>query len=342
MSITIASQVCTIPGLSNLALNKKDRIVAYRKGDLDAFLAAFVYWAVAGRDEHSLTLKPIQYMAIDPLDVDTHNRLTKATQYLDRNIFALGNMDQLISIGANFFVPMPGSKLFSYENTVRVPEYPLDPDMGTVSYPELGLNYRTDTTKSLFQAVCDDLSSVGLLDVNGTTFKMIQQFLQLETHMGYCKPNQKVAEEIAIIMPDLSPSDFPKLARMLGSPLNPMRSTKNKKEARRAEELMQYQRQQFANAKVGATTLNLSQNEQLLVVNTDLSLHPLAAEFLRDEELPVFAYQLNNDHARGRLFSPKQGTFRGWSLPVGRHYGNQSWMDVIMPKMEFGVLLSMT
>lgn len=284
-------------------------IVAYRKGSLDAFIAAFIYW------KHFAHTLGQGYYAVDPLS--------------DNPLSLLDNTPApfLISIGTNLKDCPAHIKLFSIE---------VDKTF-TPQENFLNLQFWHMPEKSLTHALIDIFIEQGDFDVTSPTFKLLNQFLRLnEDHQSVVHP--EIADEIATVFPKLEPKDFLALDKMLTSPDSPLLILGNKKLVKHAIDDNDRRMEAAIDNRSVITTVG---GEQLVLINSPEYNHPLVERKLLNETLPVLVYQQVRDSIRGKLITPKpDAPMVDVFSTMGKLSGTDRVHDVRIPYSIFGSVLS--
>ena len=289
------------------------RIIAYRKGSLDAFIATFIYWKMFKSAIGQV------YCSVDPFDKDFVNAKTRVS-----------HLDFLISIGANIKggsvtrnekgfntasgVP-PETRFFSYEVNESFP---------TVESFE---NWRffKDESLSLTQLMLKQLEQDGYLNAASSEFKLMHQFFRFKTGDKHVI-DSAVADELAILMPNMNPEDFETLDSMLFSPTSAML-----KMGRRSavETIIEQTEAGFTSDWAKACYFDRDNGVDLVTINTTRYTHPSAAKHLSSPGAYVFAYEQVREGVRGKLFAPKGGNALEY-FTEGIRSGNESEADYFM------------
>lgn len=193
-------------------------VVVFRQNNLDAFIAAFVYWWLFGKDSirPSDTLHfeapKIEFRAVDPLDMSFHEQHAPAEEVPKiGKLDFIGRGDVVISIGTHLGAVPAASSFFSYENDESfTPFQSLD---GYVSY------YERDWT--LTRLMLSSLIDAGHLSRTDRTFMALNQFFRFyggqdEAGFGF---DPKVSERILMHFPNLAVEDFLELNKLISDPL---------------------------------------------------------------------------------------------------------------------------
>ena len=297
------------------------RIVAYRKGSLDAFIAAFIYWKLF---KSALSQK---YAAVDPFDGNFVADITRTN-----------NLEWLVSIGANIkgegttrsehgFIQSkevpPDTLFFSYEVNDSFPSIETF-DRWT---------YVKDEKLSLTQLMLKVLEREGYLDASSSDFRLMNQFFRFSSSPRFVI-DADVAAELAVIMPNMLPEDFETLDNLLFSP-----SLFTMKMSRRnaMDTILEQHRRTLEHDRAKACITQFDRvesNAKLISINSANYNHPNAASDYRDTNAYVFVYEQLPDGVRGRLFAPVGGNALTF-FPGGVRSGVESEADYFMPGLCF-------
>lgn len=284
----------------------KHRFVAYRKGSLDAFIAAFIYWKL-----FKSSLGQV-YRSVDPFGDDFIDELQ-------------GNLapEFVISIGANItrmHTQNSSRGLFSFENSQTF--VPLESDQFW--------RYYHDTEQSLTQLVLKTLESQDLISANSPEFTLMNQYLRFSSVPGEVI-DQKVAEELAVLIPTMSPQDFEVLDSLLHNPVTGLLSMKRMTPAGIARG---NQRNLLERARSTAVIVG----EDLLLVNSSLYEHPVYTTLFQNPTKYVLVYEVMQRGVRGKIVAPKSGgnaiEYIGDSPDVFVS-GSGTVADVLIPHSRF-------
>lgn len=251
-----------------------NRHVVFRKGSLDAFIAAFVYWKLF---KSSLGQT---YRSVDPFG-DQFNDELKTTLA----------PDFVISIGANIsqiHTQNSSRGLYSFENSQTfVPP-------GSDQY----WKYYYDTNLSLTQLVLKTLEAEDMVSTKHPDFVLMNQYLKFSSVPGEVI-DQRVAEELAILIPAMSPNDFEVLDALLHNPMTGMLSMRRMTPAgiARSNQLNLLER-----ARGTAITF-----DELVLVNSGLYEHPVCTTLFQSPTRYVLIYEVTERGVRGKLIAPKSG-----------------------------------
>lgn len=284
------------------------RYVAYRKGSLDAFIAAFIYWKL-----FKSSLGQV-YRSVDPFGDEFINELQS-------NLAA----EFVISIGANITKMHTQNNslgLFSFENSQTF--VPLESDQFW--------KYYHNTEQSLTQLVLKTLESQDLISANSPEFTLMNQYLRFSSVPGEVI-DQKVAEELAILIPTMSPQDFEVLDSLLHNPVTGLMSMKRMTPAGIARS---NQRNLLERARSTAIVVG----DDLLLVNSSLYEHPVCATLFQNQNKYVLVYEVTQRGVRGKIIAPKSGGDAIAYLDDGVRAevsisGTQSMADVLIPHARF-------
>lgn len=277
------------------------RIIAYREGSFDAFIASFIYWTFF---KNALNQT---YVSVDPF---TDKFLTQITE---------SNFpDFVISIGANITglktSPMSSEKglrvasnrtsLYVFENS---PSFTAAEDLIDASASQgdqnLGVahKYYYDQTASLAKLMFDSLSSEGVVNPKSRGYNALIQGLRINESPDEFIPRQHL-DMLASLFPQMRVSDFPRLYKLLFEPVQFL----NRFQQRSIHDIRtdEYKSLQDSARK---TSVTVEFGKPLKLINTTEYAHPLFThETFSSGDEPVFLYCAMPQGIRGRLFvSPK-------------------------------------
>lgn len=287
------------------------KIVAYRSGSLDAFIAAFVYWKM-----FKSTLGQT-YMSVDPF-----------TDKFSRDVTERTAPEFVISIGANVEKIFSFSSFYSYEVAETFP----------VLEDHINWHYTRDTTKSLTQLILEELNKAEYIDRNSPEFVVMNQFLKFDSVPGHVIDPQ-VAQDLAVLMPNMQPEDFEVLDKLLFAPASALAYFGKKSATDIGQEYV------AANHKRAQATSLMAEvlGSKLILVNSGLYDHPNLVQFFRDQNHPVLVYEVMQEGVRGKLIAPVQSN-TGFNavtfFPKGRVSGDCVLADVLLPLSTFAILFA--
>lgn len=289
--------------------NGNQKVVAYRRGSLDAFIAAFIYWKL-----FKSTLGQ-RYYSVDPFTNTFLRDMTErqAPQFV-------------ISIGTNLEKVFGHSGFFSYEVSETFPVLESHENWTYVREPGL----------SLTQLILRELNSAGYITASSPEFVTMNQFLKFSDQPGYVI-DPKVAEELAVLLPNMLPDDFSILDKMLFSPTSAMAYFGKKSVT---DVSMEHFHAQCARALQTTINCNVS-GQPLLMVNSSLYDHPSVISRFQDNDDPVMVYEITAMGIRGKLIAPSasEEDFNALTFfPIGRVSGDRKIADVLLPLTTFAAL----
>lgn len=265
----------------------KKRIVAYRAGNLDAFVAAFIYWKLFKSEIQQ------EYIAIDPFDGNFVNYLNKR-----------GTPEFLISIGSNIVggTDTPNEQGFYETNGVssftRFFSYEVNKDYPDVESFE-NWHFVKDTTVSLTTLMLRSLEQDGWMSTTDASFKIMHQFFQFnQSDLSPCCKD--AAAIISLVCPNLLPEDFRTIDAMLFDPAAYFRRTSKRS---LMDVLSENNDVQFERALRTAHTRDVG-GSQVCLINSHLYAHPQASERFRHSSGVVFVFEQLPEGIRGKLFTP--------------------------------------
>lgn len=287
------------------------KIIAYRSGSLDAFIAAFIYWKL-----FKSTLGQT-YMSVDPF-----------TDKFSRDVTERTAPEFVISIGANVEKIFSFSSFFSYEVAETFP----------VLENSINWNYTKDSTKSLTQLILEELNKAEYIDRSSPEFVVMNQFLKFDSKPGWVIDPQ-VAQDLAVLMPNMQPEDFEVLDKLLFAPASALAYFGKKSATDIGLEYVAAYKQ-----RASATVLKASvMGREILLINSGLYDHPNLVKFFKDQSLPVLVYETMSEGIRGKLIAPTLASadFNATTFfPAGRVSGDQELADVLLPLSTFAILFA--
>lgn len=312
------------------------RIIAYRKGSIDAFIAAFVYWSFFGSGNGQT------YVSVDPF---SDRFLKKVT----RNAFP----EYIISIGANLSnmtgqdfigdhemaIGACNTDLYSFENSPTFTpgeSFNSKSESGGVAH-----RYFYDTSKSLTKLVLETLVSEHGFDEKHRVYQVLDQGLNFNAGLE----NNPLIQKIGVLFPEMRPDDFRDMHAMLFEPLNFVeRFSKKSLDDVKYEEW----RNMLHNVRATQITSEVA-GIPLVLYNTVNYAHPLFVwdTFQNEQEAPVFLYSVNEQGVRGRLLFPKTKDYAGVNAinffphaPGYQFCGDVYSADVLLPHAALNILLT--
>lgn len=279
----------------------KQKIVAYRSGSLDAFIAAFVYWKLF-KSAIGQT-----YQSVDPFTDEFTTDVTERTA-----------PEFVISIGANVERVFGFTKFFSYEVAETFPAFEDSPLWTFVR----------DSNKSLTQLILFELHKAGYVDQSTPEFVVMNQFLKFRKEPGSVIDTE-VARELAMLMPNMLPSDFEVLDKLLFAPASALAYFGKKSATDISQE---YVLTQLTRAKSTRLTTSVQGND-LALFNSGLYEHPSVIDQFQLKQSPVLVYEIMRDGIRGKLISPSEkDNFDATTFfPNARVSGDKLVADVLLP-----------
>jgi hypothetical protein len=297
------------------------QIVAYQKGSVDAFVAAFIYWKV---------FKSVRKQTYHSVDVFSDK--------FERELTGRTSAEFVVSIGANIRRVFHGTRLYAFENN-RYDDKNISCEMHT---------YQVDPDVSLTWLMIQTLVKDGYLSTTDSTYLILKQFFQFNPSKTkfIC---EKADDYIKTVLPDLEVKDFETLSKKLYSPMSALIGNIKKTEYVRQMDMYHKKLAKARTNKIQIWRDMLIEcgdpvKAPVLFFNTDLYQHPRACEDFQDEDHFVFVYQMSEDGARGKIIAPKNNRFlttcRGLFHFTHKYHGSKSMGEVLLPHSVFSELLS--
>lgn len=321
------------------------RVVAYRQGSFDAFLAAFVYWVFFRN-----SLKQV-YLAVDPFSDAFISGITETTF-----------PDFVVSIGANVTglrtaasIGEKGMKIGSSRTSLYVfensPTY--EPGQDLIASDALhgdGRNlgfshlYFHDTRLSLTQLVLKTLIDQGVANHSTREYKLLFQGLQLDQAFadGNTFVPESLVQRLGSLFPLMRPSDFPQMYELLFEPTSFVERFAKKS----IGDVRQEEFQELIAAAIATGVIVGEDRSKFAIFNTTHFSHPLITwETLGlSDNIPCLLYSITSKGVRGKLFMPpgfEHATATTFFPPVPGYQfcGNDTSADVLLPHTALSLFL---
>ena len=330
-----------------MSVNKSGRtLVLFRKNNLDAFVAAFIYWWLFGKDSVRPTdtiiadAPKINFKTVDVFE-NVHQRDFTFKPWSPKIQGYIGTGDTLLSVGINLAHVPAASMFFSYENdttferTYHENEHivPIDGEM-----PE-GCQYFYDPRKKLTELMLESLIAAKHLTTSDKNFIVLNQFFQfVDGKSEGFKIHDAVAEKLLTYFPLLRVEDFKELSVAITDPLSFMEGRRKRTPEDAVRENERRRLHQAFDLASKAEAYERQTGIELYLVNSDQALSELGPLYLKDNA--AFIYRMVPNGVRGHYFSSSQGENALRVFPEGRPViGNERQAEWFITLPDFYSLI---
>ena len=279
-------------------------IVLFRKNNLDAFYAAFIYWWLFGKDSvrptDTIVAGPamIRFQAVDVFENRKPNKINYNQLWTADDKPYIGNGDTVLSIGLNIDHYAAASAFFSYENDATFhPEESIE-----------NCQYYYDQSRALTDLMLESLIEAKHLSTTDKNFQVLNQFFQFYSNkknnsVGFYMDSD-IAERVVTYFPQLRVEDFKAMSELIEDPIKFMEN-RNKKtpEVAVREHVRQEAESALQNAMM-APAYQAQTGIPLRLINTQLSsMDTLGAYSAQDREEAILVYRFVTEGVRARYYS---------------------------------------
>lgn len=301
---------------------ERTRVVAYRRGSFDAFIAAFIYWKLFGSARNQA------FYSVDPFTKDFVERLINKER--PDYIISIGaNIERAGSFGTDYSDKFdrlnPGvlGKLFSYEVAETFPDHESDE----------WFHYFKHTDLSLTQTMLHHLAQDGHIDTSKPSHEMMvmRQFFGFSNEPKYVV-HPDVAEQVAALFPNMLPEDFEFLDKLLYNPTSALNFFSKKS----VHEVQVDHYNELVQRAKATVLLTGEDHAPLRMINSYLYSHPLITKAFAHETVATLVYEITQYGLRGKLIAPTdfllKGKFDALSFfHNGKISGDRQVADVLLP-----------